>query len=137
VIVSELIHSLVYDKQCPSYLQMLELGRKYDDRIGEYIDLSRNGDIRALELQDEDSVGYTLKTLAAGLWAYWHAKSFEEGLLEVVRAGGDADTNAAVACAILGAKYGFNAIPSEYTNGLIYGEQLDSVVSGIYDVICK
>ena len=137
VLVSELIHALVYDKQCPSYHKMLELGRNYDDRIGEYIDLARNGDIRALELQDEDSVGYTLKTLAAGLWAYWHAKSFEEGLLEVVRAGGDADTNAAVACAILGAKYGFNAIPSEYTNGLIYKEQLDSIIYGIYEIICK
>ena len=69
-----------------------------------------NTDIRALELQDEESVGYTLKTMSAGLWAYWNAQSFEEGLLTVVRAGGDADTNAAVACAILGAKYGFSAI---------------------------
>ena len=78
-----------------------------------------------------DSVGYTLKTLAAGLWAYWNAKSFEDGLLSVVRAGGDADTNAAVACAILGAKYGFSSIPDEYVNGLIYKEQLEEVVNGM------
>ena len=100
-------------------------------RIREYIDLSLNTDIRALELQDWDSVGYTLKTLAAGLWAYWNAKSFEDGLLSVVRAGGDADTNAAVACAILGAKFGYNAIPQEYVDGLIYKEQLEEVVNGM------
>ena len=80
------------------------------------------------------AVGYTLKTMAAGLWAYWNAKTFEDGLLSVVRAGGDADTNAAVACAILGAKFGFNSIPKEYVDGLIYKEQLDVVVKGICDI---
>lgn len=131
VIVSELIHSLVYDTPRPTYHQMVDIGRRYDERIVEFIDLSLNKDIRALELQDDNSVGYTLRTLAAGLWAYWNATSFEEGLLSVVRAGGDADTNAAVACAILGAKYGYCAIPKEYVDGLIYKEQLDIVVEGM------
>lgn len=130
-IVSLLIHSLVYSNEKLSYHQMVDIGERYDSRIREYIDLSLNTDIRALELQDWDSVGYTLKTLAAGLWAYWNAKSFEDGLLSVVRAGGDADTNAAVACAILGAKYGFSSIPDEYVNGLIYKEQLEEVVNGM------
>jgi ADP-ribosylglycohydrolase len=114
---------------------MVVVGERYDRRIREFIDLSMNTDIRALELQDWDSVGYTLKTLAAGLWAYWNAKTFEDGLLEVVRAGGDADTNAAVACAILGAKFGFSSIPQEYVEGLIYKNQLDEIVSGIIEFV--
>ena len=69
--------------------------------------------------------------MAAGLWAYWHAKSFEDGLLAVVNAGGDADTNAAVACAILGAKFGFNAIPIEYVDGLRNKEKLEFIVQGL------
>ena len=76
-----------------------------------------------------------IRTLAAGLWAYWNASSFEEGLLAVVLAGGDADTNAAVACAILGAKYGYSSIPQEYVEGLIYKEQLDEVVNGMIGLI--
>ena len=124
----------MYDESKLSYHQIVDIGERYDNRIREYIDLSLNSDIRALELQDWDSVGYTLKTLAAGLWAYWNATSFEDGLLSVVRAGGDADTNAAVACAILGAKFGFNAIPQEYVDGLIYKEQLDEVVSGMTEL---
>ena len=131
VIVSELIHSLVYNEKRLSYHQIVDMAKKYDERIVEYVDLSMNTDIRALELQDEESVGYTLRTLAAGLWAYWNARTFEDGLLSVVRAGGDADTNAAVACAILGAKFGFNAIPQEYIDGLIYKEQLDEVINGM------
>jgi ADP-ribosylglycohydrolase len=131
VIVSELIHSLVYSDKGLSYHQISDIGRKYDERISEFIDLSLSPDIRALELQDEDSVGYTLRTLAAALWAYWHARTFEEGLLAVVSEGGDADTNAAVACAIIGAKFGYQAIPAEYKEGLIFREQLDDVISGM------
>lgn len=134
-IVSLLIHSLVYGEEKLSYHQLVDIGERYDKRIREYIDLSLNSDIRALELQDWDSVGYTLKTMAAGLWAYWNAKSFEDGLLAVVRAGGDADTNAAVACAILGAKFGFESIPNEYVEGLIYKKMLDEVINGLSDMI--
>ena len=73
--------------------------------------------------------------MAASLWAYWNAQSFEEGLLSVVRAGGDADTNAAVACAILGAKFGFSAIPQEYVDGLVYKDQLDKVIFGMIEIV--
>lgn len=131
VIVSEIIHALVYKGVSPTYEQIVEWGGKYDDRIKEYIELAYNSDIDDLGLQDEKSMGYTLKTMAAGLWAYWHAKSFEEGLLAVVNAGGDADTNAAVACAILGAKFGFNAIPKEYVEGLRNKEKLEFIVQGL------
>ena len=135
VIVSELIHAHVYSKPIPTYDQMIAIGRKYDERINEYIQLSQCVDISALDLQEEGSIGYTLKTLAAGLWAYWHAETFQDGLLAVVRAGGDADTNAAVACSILGAKFGFNAIPTEYVEGLIYRDQLEEVIHGMIGVI--
>ena len=60
---------------------------------------------------------------------------FAEGLLAIVRAGGDADTNAAVSCAILGAKFGYNTIPTEYIDGLIYKDQLDDVIKGISSLV--
>ncbi len=40
------------------------------------------------------------------------------GLIAVVNEGGDADTNGAIACAILGAKYGYNATPRYYIENL-------------------
>lgn len=137
VIVTELIHAHVYGLPVPTYEQIKTISRKYDDRIVEYITLSQNQDIKALGLQEEGSIGYTLKTLAAGLWAYWHAETFKDGLLAVVNAGGDADTNATVACSILGAKFGFNAIPTEYVDGLIYRDQLEEVANGMMNVILK
>jgi ADP-ribosylglycohydrolase len=125
---SELIHSLVYDSQPLSFDQIIEIGKKYDERIEKFVCMAKDGTIESLELQDEKTMGYTLKTLAIALWAYWHCTSFEDGLLTVVNAGGDADTNAAVACAILGAKYGYSSIPNEYVEGLIHMEQLNKVI---------
>lgn len=79
-------------------------------------------DIAELKLSEQPGIGYTFRTLAAGLWCYWHSQSFEDGLLAVVNEGGDADTNAAVACAILGAKFGYHSIPPYYIENL-YAEK--------------
>lgn len=135
VIVSELINALVYDKPKPRRFEMLDIAKEYDEKIEEYIDRSETDNIT--DLMDDECMGYTLVTLSVALWAYWHAKSFEDGLLKVVNAGGDADTNAAVACAILGAKFGFSTIPQEYIDGLIYKEQLDEVVEGLSNICIK
>ena len=88
-------------------------------------------------LVDYDHMGYTLVTLSVALWAYWHSTSFSDGLLAVVNAGGDADTNAAVACAILGAKYGYSSIPKEYIEGLLDKETLDKTIDSLLNICVK
>lgn len=119
VIVSSIIHNLVWYGKSITFQDIKELGNKYDERIAEWIDLAFNStDISMLDLDETYSIGYTLRTLAAALWCYWHSTSFEDGLLTVVNEGGDADTNAAVACAILGAKFGYDNIPRYYIENL-------------------
>lgn len=66
--------------------------------------------------------------MAAGLWCVYHAPSFEEGLLAVVNEGGDADTNGAVAGSLLGAKYGYDAIPPRYIEGLKHKDVLWRII---------
>ena len=96
VIVSELIHALVYGMQPPTLFQIKSLAQLYDAEICEYVDKAWcESDVK--NLVDYDHMGYTLVTLSVALWTYWHATSFVEGLLAVVNAGGDADTNAGVA----------------------------------------
>ena len=60
------------------------------------------------------AMGYTLLALTVGLVAYWRASSFEETLSLIVEAGGDTDTNGAVAGALLGARFGLEAIPRRW-----------------------
>ncbi len=55
--------------------------------------------------------GYTLKAMQVALWCANQAPDFEEALVAVVSAGGDTDTNGAVAGAVLGARFGLHAIP--------------------------
>ncbi len=133
VIVSELIHALVYGLQPPTLFQMKSLAQQYDVEICEYIDKAWT-EPEVMNLLDDDHMGYTLITLSVALWAYWHTTSFVDGLLAVVNAGGDADTNAAVACAVLGAKYGYSSIPTEYIEGLLYKETLDKTTDRLLSV---
>lgn len=58
-----------------------------------------------------------------------------EGILKIVLSGGDADTNAAVAGAILGAKFGKDQIPEEWRNGLLYAFMLHNKVQNLYAML--
>ena len=129
VIVSEIIHALVYEGAMLGYEDIVNIAKRYDERIVSFVDMACHDDLAAFCLDNEASMGYTLKTLGTALWAYWHANSYREGILNIILSGGDADTNAAVAGAILGAKFGLDQIPEEWRTGLIYKADLCSKVS--------
>ena len=123
VISALIIHNLVWHDRQLSYDEIKDIAQRYDNRILEWVDAAYNSsDISMLDMDETYSIGYTLRTLSAALWCYWHSSSFEEGLLSVVNEGGDADTNGAIACAILGAKFGFSSIPEYYIDNLHNGE---------------
>jgi ADP-ribosyl-[dinitrogen reductase] hydrolase len=58
--------------------------------------------------------GFVRVAFRLALWELLHAPSFEAALLDVVNRGGDADTNAAITGALLGACYGESAIPERW-----------------------
>jgi ADP-ribosylglycohydrolase len=90
----------------------------YDERIREYLDLANTAKkVEELDLNQKDAIGYTLKALAVGFWALKNT-NFEDGVVKIINEGGDADTNAAVAAALLGAKYGYDAIPTKWSEKL-------------------
>lgn len=60
------------------------------------------------------NIGFTLLTLQAVLFAYWRAEDFESCLACVVGEGGDTDTNGAPVGALLGARFGLDAIPERW-----------------------
>jgi hypothetical protein len=55
--------------------------------------------------------GWVLLALQNAFWQLLHAPSLEDGIVDTVAQGGDTDTNAAIAGALLGAVYGRNAVP--------------------------
>lgn len=55
--------------------------------------------------------GWVLIALQNALWQLLHAPNLEEGIVDTVMRGGDTDTNAAIAGALLGAVYGIEELP--------------------------
>ena len=135
VIISELINSLVWQDKGLSFEELLQIGDRYDSRIKPYLERARNGLLEEFELDDEMTMGYTLKTMGCAIWCLFHVNSFKEGLLKVVNAGGDADTNAAVTCAVLGAKYGKKGIPEHYIQGLKRKDEYDGMIRQLTDIL--
>jgi ADP-ribosylglycohydrolase/fructose-1,6-bisphosphatase/inositol monophosphatase family enzyme len=61
----------------------------------------------------EKRIGWVLTALQNAFYCLF-SSSFEEGLVETVGRGGDTDTNAAIAGALLGAAHGREAVPSRW-----------------------
>jgi len=77
----------------------------------------------AAELARSDRAGYVGVALAVASTALLSASSFAEGLVWVISLGGDADTNGAVAGALLGARFGETGIPPEWLEGLLVADE--------------
>ena len=70
--------------------------------------------LQELELGNRRAIGYTFKALGASLYLLRSSLSYVDGMLALAREAGDADTNAACAGPVLGAKYGLSCIPVEW-----------------------
>ncbi|KAH7127573.1 ADP-ribosylglycohydrolase-domain-containing protein [Dactylonectria macrodidyma] len=88
-----------------------------------------------LKLDDPYKIGYVYKTFGSGIFLLRqamrdlkgtndvrsHLSTFEPLITELIMHGGDADTNACFAGALLGALLGFKALPPHWRDGLRYG----------------
>ena len=63
---------------------------------------------------DDGSEGWVKIALQNAFFELLHAPSLEEGIVATVRRGGDTDTNAAIAGALLGAVHGREAVPADW-----------------------
>ena len=68
---------------------------------------------------DGESQGWVKVALQNAFYELLHAPSLEEGVVATVRRGGDTDTNAAIAGALLGAVHGREAVPAQWRSMLL------------------
>ncbi len=86
--------------------------------VGDAVRACEEASLDALHLDHDNSMGYTLKAMQVGLWALTRQEGLEPILLSIVNAGGDTDTNAAVAGALLGARDGAEAVPDRWLQNI-------------------
>ena len=110
--------------------EAMERAFKYNAEVIPFI---RTKDLGALDL-DREGIGYTYKCMGAGFWAL---RKFEEQgdfltcLVDILREGGDTDTNGAVAGALLGAACGVDHIPQGLVDGLQKRAELHEMISRV------
>ena len=85
------------------------------DRPGKHV----RETLRPLEDYEHNPGGWTIYTTRLALLCLLDASDFRASLEGVVRLGGDADTNGAVAGALLGARFGVGSIPRSWLEALL------------------
>jgi ADP-ribosyl-[dinitrogen reductase] hydrolase len=73
----------------------------------------------ALPIARQGEAGYVVHCVEIAFWFVTHDRTLEESLISLAEAGGDTDTNAAVAGALLGARYGEAALPPRWMDQLV------------------
>ncbi|KAJ6624155.1 ADP-ribosylglycohydrolase-domain-containing protein [Mycena sp. CBHHK59/15] len=72
------------------------------------------------------TMGYVYKCLGSALWCLRQVltrqETFRSAMTALVMQGGDADTNGAVAGALMGALYGYTLLPKEWRDGMRHEE---------------
>ena len=99
------------------------------DFVGDVIEALRNNDapsevadaVRRVPVMKRGDLpltggaaGYTVHCMQIALWAAYHEPEYEGAMVWLANAGGDTDTNAAVAGGLLGARDGEEAIPAAW-----------------------
>jgi ADP-ribosylglycohydrolase len=88
---------------------------KLEPALREAVERAAHGKPRDYQSQ----MGWVLVAFQNALWQMLHAPSFEEGVVDTVMQGGDTDTNAAIAGALLGAIHGEEAVPAQWREAIL------------------
>lgn len=110
----------------------------------EFMEIISRPTLDALELDSRDARSYTLKSFACSIWAFrrlYNATTKKEAMDEalfrtiitsIVMKAGDADTNAAIAGAVVGSHLGYNNLPADWIASLPNREWLEREIDTWY-----
>ncbi len=82
-------------------------------------------------IAEERVSGHTYLCMQAALWCLDSNDSLEQALIRIVSAGGDTDTNAAVAGAVLGARDGASTIPQRWLDCIPERERIEAATRSL------
>lgn len=78
------------------------------------------------------SSGYVIDTLESSLFCFLTSQTYKETVLKAVNLGGDTDTTGAVAGALAGFYYGFDAIPNKLIEKIAKKQEIESLAIKFY-----
>lgn len=90
------------------------------------------GEFMSKDEVDIHGTGYSVASLEASLWCFFHTDSFEAAVLRAANLGDDADTTAAIVGQIAGAFYGVDAIPAKWRSLISMRDEIEEMASALY-----
>ena len=78
--------------------------------------------------------GYIVDTFTIAMWGLLNFDNFGDGMLAVLRLGGDTDTNGAVYGQLAGAFYGYSAIPEEWREEVYLSSELVEIADKLFEM---
>ena len=116
-------------------MEELASAAEADGAPGEMIEWMREIPSDIVSYLAEDHItGHTYLAMQAGLWCLQTEQSLEDALVDVVAGGGDTDTNAAVAGAVLGARDGAMEIPQHWLECVPQRERLERAMAVLVEL---
>lgn len=94
------------------------------------VPLLRRGDLPIVGRE----AGYTVHCMQIALWVAYHEPEYEAAMTWLANAGGDTDTNAAVAGGLIGARDGEGAIPAGWGSEVARAEELRQIAERLVGV---
>ncbi|MGD8869890.1 MAG: ADP-ribosylglycohydrolase family protein [Gemmatimonadales bacterium] len=127
-------HALAGTEWDPDRLADAIIAAEGPAEVADAVRFAATSDLAGLQLDESRSIGYTIRAMTAGLWAARVEGDFQTALLAVINAGGDTDTNGAVAGAVLGARFGAAAIPARWIERLPNPWEVESLADRLRNV---
>ena len=117
-----------------SYCSRWIMNEEYDQF---YLENSKSLIDRALEKDGEKLCnlgGYIVDAFAIALWGLFNFDNFKDGMMAVIRLGGDTDTNGAIYGQLAGAYYGYKAIPEEWRRNVYLADELVEIADKLLEM---
>lgn len=124
-IVNKAVSDLLWHERVMTQQETAAISREYSLDIEPFVDYAAQDRVEDARVDDEETLWWVRKAMCTGLWALWHATSFEQGLDYVVNLGGDADTNGGLAAIFLGLRFGRESIPAHLTDHLVHIDNIE------------
>lgn len=135
LVIATMSNSLFWKEEEAPYDYLMQIARRYHPDIVKHLEMARHGDLSDFNIDDEESYWHVTKVMGIALWALWHCESPYEGLFTIVNQGGDADTNASLATALLVLKHGIEKQREDGPSGLLDKDRLYRIANKVTDVL--
>lgn len=129
----------VYSAMIAALIQGISFDEVTDPDFWQYgpldprIEAVTRGSWRSKQPPQIRGTGYVVDALEAAIWAVAGAEDARDAILRATNLGDDADTTAAIAGQLAGARWGYSGLPRSWRDRITSAERISSIAGLLFD----